>query len=79
MANFVSNTRVHGPKLIMGDWNACLYKRLPGEEDILGMNVLSNDEVTIPENANRHLLMELCESEGLAIANTFFNTLLCLQ
>ena len=35
--------------------------------------MFSNDAATIPSNANRHLLLELCLAQGLTIANTFTN------
>ena len=71
---FVNKTTAHGPKFVLGDFNARLYRRLPGEEDLIGDAIFTNTAATIPDDANRHLLVELCESAGLIVANTFNNS-----
>ena len=39
LASFVKSTSSHGPKIICGDFNARLYRRLPGEEEIMGQYI----------------------------------------
>ena len=40
---------------------------------MVGPHVFANNEAAIKDDANRHLLVELCTSLGMAIANTFFD------
>ena len=75
LGEFIARTTAHGPKFVLGDFNARIYRRLSGEEELIGNGVFTNSEATIPDKANRHLLVEMCESQGLAVANTFFNNL----
>ena len=72
LGDFEHRLSRHGPNIIMGDMNSRIYRRLPGEEDIIGAYILESAEATIPEDANRHLLIELCTSAGMIVANTFF-------
>ena len=71
VAEAYSATSSHGPKLLFGDWNARLYRRMPGEEKVIGEHVFYNSSAAIPADANRNLLLELCASNDLVIANTF--------
>ena len=73
LGEFIAKTTSHGPKFVLGDFNARLYRRLPGEEDIIGHGVFTNLSASIPDNANRYLLAEMCAAKGLVMANTFFD------
>ena len=42
LAEFVISQSTHGPKLICGDFNARLFRQLPGEEDVIGPYVYEN-------------------------------------
>ena len=66
-------TSVNGLKMIFGDLNARLQRRLPGEEQIIGEHVFGDVSRQLDLNSNRELLVELCECQSLAIANTFFD------
>ena len=70
-AEIFSKTSSHGPKYLLGDWNARLYQRLPGEEHVVGPHVFSNPYVQVPDGSNRNLLVEFCTGAGLEISNTF--------
>ena len=47
LGDFVNNVSAHGPKFILGDFNARLYRRLPGEEDFIGPHLFQTEEATI--------------------------------
>ena len=72
-AEEVSKTSSHGPKVLLGDWNARLYRPLPGESDIIGPHVFRYNTCEITADSNRHLLCELCASLSMTISNTFFD------
>jgi len=65
-----NSTSSHGIKVIGGDLNARLHKRLAGEEAMLGEFVLGNPARVLEPGTNRELLMELCSSTSLVVANT---------
>ena len=64
------STSCHGLKVICGDLNARLHKRLPGEEVHMGEFMYGNPNATLRPGSNRDLLMEACVSLDLVIANT---------
>ena len=65
--------RVHGPTVILGDFNARLHRLMAGEEDILGPYIFGYSfHIPSPHNS-RELLLELCRSHGLVGGNTWFN------
>ena len=74
LSEFAAKLSSHGPKIIFGDFNARLYRRMPGEEHIIGPNVFNNAEAIVKDDMNRHLLIELCTSLDTVVANTFFET-----
>ena len=57
--------------VIFGDLNARLGNQLPGEDHIIGAHTFGRRAVHEVEVPNRDLLMELCESNSLLVANTF--------
>ena len=73
LAQFVSQSSCHGPKLVLGDFNARLCQREPGEEAIIGEYVFGNAPAPPNQNANRHLLLEFCAACDLYIGNTLFD------
>lgn len=82
VADAYEKTSSHGPKIMLGDWNAKLYTQLPNEGEVVGPHVFRNDAAAIPTDANRHLLLELCGGQGGVVANTFWhkdneNTVTC--
>ena len=48
-----------------------MLRQLLGEEDVIGPYVYENQGTQINAKANRHLLVELCISVGMLVANTF--------
>ena len=73
LSEFVQRISCHGPKILCGDFNARLYKHLPGESNIIGPYLFDNEATIITPEMNRHLLVELCTSLGMVVSNTFFN------
>ena len=49
-----------------------MYKRLPGEEEIIGPHVFSNEVSILTPNSNRELLVEMSAASDLTVANAFF-------
>ena len=57
----------------LGDFNARLHRRFAGESTHLGERIFGKPAAQHNPTSNRTLLLELCGTHGLAIANTFFN------
>ena len=57
-------------KYIMGDLNARIGLRRPGEEHILGEFCFGREAVHTVEQPNRELLMEFCMSRDMVVANS---------
>ena len=72
LTEFARTFSTHGAKVILGDLNARLYRQVSGEGRFVGPYVFSNASANIPSDANRHLMLELCSSLDMAVANTFF-------
>ena len=58
--------------MVLGDFNAKLYHRLPGEEEVLGDYVLNAPFSKALPTSNRELLLEVCMSMNAVVGNTFF-------
>ena len=71
---FVTSCSAHGPKLLFGDMNARLHKNFEGEEQIVGAHIFCHSQDDCKEDANRHLLVEMCTQLHMCLANTFFDT-----
>ena len=71
--SFIAGLSCHGPKIVVGDFNARLHRRLSGEEALVGPYVFGERLAQFSPESNRSLLIELCSSLGLVIANTFFD------
>ena len=56
----------------MGDFNAKLFNRFPGEEDVLGERILQSPQRRHLPLTNRELLIETCRGLRALVANTFF-------
>ena len=72
LTTFWRSISAHGPKICMGDFNSRLYCRFAGEEEFIGDYAFFNNGYP-KANSNRYLLAELCISNDLLIANTFFD------
>ena len=73
LADFAATQRTHGPTIVLGDFNARLHYRNPGEHCELGPAVFGNPRKTLDVLTNRELLLELCRSLDGMIANTCFD------
>ena len=71
LSKFWSDTSCNGPKLIAGDFNSRLYARLPGEEQIIGPNIIAKPGKKLHAHMNRFQLLQLCHDANLQIMNTF--------
>ena len=60
----------HTATIAMGDWNAKLYRRFCGEEDIIGKYVFESPVPKHVSITNRELLVEACVAIGACVANT---------
>ena len=60
---------LHGPMCVAGNFNAKLYRRRC-DDHCMGPGVFSNPDSAVPQDCNRHFLVELCAHLGVAIANT---------
>ena len=69
---FMSSASGNGPKVALGDFNARLHVRQPGEDSILGEHIFGNPMAVHNTDSNRSLLMELCAASTMAVGNTFF-------
>ena len=56
----------------MGDFNARLYDRQPGDDDVIGEFIFRSKWPKRRKYLNRDLLLETCRATSSAIANAFF-------
>ena len=74
LLHFWKSISSHGPKFLLGDFNARLYQQFAGEEEIFGSFYVKNQrQQTLSAELNRFLLVEFCVSCDLQIGNTFFD------
>ena len=66
----IAQISVNGMKIILGDMNARIGPRLPGEEHILGEYVFGRPACRPVLLGNRDLLTEFCASQSFVVANT---------
>ena len=66
----VAQVSSNGPKLILGDLNARIGQKRPGEESILGDFRFGREATHRVELPNRDLLLELCCNLGYIVANS---------
>ena len=62
----------HTTTIACGDFNARLYDREPGDEDIIGEFFFQSRWPRQRAYLNRDLLLETCRATSTAIANTYF-------
>ena len=71
--SFYASISCNGGVMIIGDLNARLYTRLPGEESYIGPYFFKNQFKECNSKMNRFLLIELCCKYDLQIANSYFS------
>jgi len=62
----------HTTTIACGDFNARLYDREPGDEDVIGEFFFQSRWPRQRAYLNRDLLLETCQATSTAIANTYF-------
>ena len=71
LGDVTNKLSVHGPKILLGDFNARLQCQQPGEEDIIGPGTFGRDGAVVDnDQSNRGLFIELCTRLQLCAANT---------
>ena len=70
LANLYDKCSTNGPKVLLGDCNARVGKRRPGEDDVLGEHGWGREAIKKVEISNRDLLMQFCLERELVVANT---------
>jgi hypothetical protein len=73
LGQLYAETSAHGVKMICGDLNSRIHKKTASDQEALGDYIFGNSAANLKAGGNRQLLMELCTSQGLAVANTFFD------
>ena len=58
--------------MVLGDFNAKLFHRLHGEEDLLGDFVFHSHFTIDLASSNRELLLEVCVAMSAVVGNTLF-------
>ena len=74
LGRLLDETSVNGPKYCVGDFNARLGQRRPGEEDLLGPYCFGREAVHCVEAPNRDLFIEFCTDRGYVVANSLEET-----
>eukprot|EP00959_Pyramimonas_sp_CCMP1952_P319246 6680063-Pyramimonas_sp.AAC.1 len=69
LSNLYDKCSTNGPKVLLGDWNARMGKRRPGEDDVLDEQGWGREAIKKVEISNRDLLMQFCLERDLAVAN----------
>ena len=72
LASFIRRQRPHRPTFVFGDLNARIFCSQTGEEAIIGQHIFRDPQAVAKPHNNRDLLCELCFSNGLVLANSFF-------
>lgn len=72
LADMYQRTSINVPKLILGDLNARILRRLPGEGTIIGGPMFGTPTAALRLASNRELLLETCAALDVVVANTFF-------
>ena len=70
LGHLSDRTAVNGPKYFVGDFNARIGRRRPGEEDIMGPFTFGREAVHQVDTPNRDLLVEFCTDRDCVVANT---------
>jgi len=70
LGDFVTRLSTHGPKIVVGDFNARLHMRFQGEEECIGEGVFGRCGAAPEEGTNRELFMELCSRLKFFAVNT---------
>ena len=78
LGQHVDKWKPHEVNLILGDFNARLLEQLPQESTIIGKHVYRESSSTIqdlsePQQQNRHLFTDFCLSRKLIPMNTWFD------
>ena len=63
----------NGLKLIFGDLNSRIHRRLPGEQPYIGDFTFGDANAVLGMGSNRELLIETCAAQALTVANTHFS------
>ena len=74
MSSWLTSRSRHGPLCVLGDFNARLHRRFETDPRFIALFVFGNPDAQVDANSNRSFLVELCESNNLAVANTFFSS-----
>ena len=72
-ADWMNAVSRHGPFLPLGDFNAGLHKMHACESHLIGPHTFGNKEAHLNAESDRSLLLEMCKSPGLFVANTGFD------
>ena len=72
LGDMIRKTSLNGLKLVFGDLNARIQRRMPGEDAFVGEYVFGSTNAGLQLGSNRELMLEVCASECLCVANTFF-------
>ena len=71
-AEWMNSVSRHGPLLALDDFNAGLHKMHAGESHLIGPHIFGNKNAYFNADSNRSLLLDMCESPGLFVANAGF-------
>ena len=71
VANWNTST-AHTSTMVLGDFNAKLFHRLHGEDDLLGEFVFPSPFTIDLASSNRELLLEVCVAMSAVVGNTLF-------
>ena len=72
LSDFLRRFKCHGPKVLMGDFNARTHTRQAGEDLVIGPYVFGNTCAIDDPYSNRSMLFEFCTEFSSILANTCF-------
>ena len=75
LAGVASTVSTSGLKLIVGDLNSRIHNSTGGEQEVFGDYCFGDPRYNpaLHPDSNRELLIELCMTRGMCVANTFIN------
>ena len=75
MSTWLTSRSRHGPLCVLRDFNARLHRRFEADPPFIGPFVFGNPDAQVDASSNRSFLVELCERNHLAVADTFIERL----
>ena len=72
LSDFLKCAKCHGPRVLLGDFNARMHYQRAGENTVIRPYIFGNPDAADDPQSNRSMLFELCTEFSSVLANTWF-------